>query len=174
MTTTKSSWRYTLGKLMFLVPFPLFFITPIVVPFLGFSAVETAAIIGTALLTIEIVWFASIPLLGKEGFKSLKAQTFKVVGDFLKYPGKQRYYTGLLMLGIAIGAQGFIWIWFILTQYFGTEEHVVWLVEHFDHMDAILAGIHTTAIVCTLVGAVLAGLDMFARIVKALKYPEPK
>ncbi len=72
----KSGWRYKLGMVLFITPFPIFFATPIVVPLLGLSAAETGALIGGILLAVEVVWFASIPLLGKAGFMALKNKAF--------------------------------------------------------------------------------------------------
>ncbi len=73
---TGKGWRYTLGMALFVTPFPIFFATPVVIPLLGLSAAETGALIGGILLAVEVVWFASIPLLGKEGFMALKNKAF--------------------------------------------------------------------------------------------------
>ena len=73
---TGKGWRYTLGMVLFVTPFPIFFATPVVIPLLGLSAAETGALIGGILLAVEVVWFASIPLLGKEGFMALKNKAF--------------------------------------------------------------------------------------------------
>ena len=70
------TWRYRLGLTLFFGAFPIFFATPVVIPMLGLSAGESAALIGGILLAVEVLWFASIPLLGKEGFKAVKQRTF--------------------------------------------------------------------------------------------------
>jgi hypothetical protein len=72
----KKSWRYRLGLILFFGAFPIFFATPVVIPMLGLSTGESAALIGGILLAVEVLWFASIPLLGKEGFKAVKQRTF--------------------------------------------------------------------------------------------------
>ena len=76
LSNDKKGWRYKLGMVLFITPFPIFIATPIVIPLLGLSAAETGALIGGILLAVEIVWFASIPLLGKQGFMALKNKAF--------------------------------------------------------------------------------------------------
>ena len=95
-------WRSTLGFLMFVVPFPIFILTPLVVPFLGYSATETAAIIGTVVIVVEVIWFASIPLLGKAGFKQLKGQAFGLVRLPPGPVSHRRHVVGLWMLLVAV------------------------------------------------------------------------
>jgi len=70
------TWRYRLGLTLFFGAFPIFFATPVVIPMLGLSTGESAALIGGILLAVEVLWFASIPLLGKEGFKAVKQRAF--------------------------------------------------------------------------------------------------
>ena len=49
-TIEKTSWRYRLGIWMFCVPFFMGFTASIIVPILGLSALQTAAIIGAVVL----------------------------------------------------------------------------------------------------------------------------
>ncbi|MCK4839298.1 MAG: hypothetical protein KAS94_10890 [Desulfobulbaceae bacterium] len=70
------TWRYRLGLTLFFGAFPIFFATPVVIPMLGLSAGESAALIGGILLAVEVLWFASIPLLGKQGFEAVKQRAF--------------------------------------------------------------------------------------------------
>ena len=74
--SAKTSWRYRLGLVLFFGAFPIFFATPVVIPMLGLSTGESAALIGGILLAVEVLWFASIPLLGKEGFEAVKQRAF--------------------------------------------------------------------------------------------------
>jgi hypothetical protein len=71
-----TGWRYRLGMFLFFGAFPVFFATPVIVPMLNLSAAESAALIGGILLAVEVFWFISIPLLGKEGFNKVKQRTF--------------------------------------------------------------------------------------------------
>ena len=65
---------------------------------LGRSAGESAALIGGILLVIEVLWFASIPLLGKEGFEAVKDRAF----GWLKLPSgpisRTRHRIGIALL----------------------------------------------------------------------------
>ena len=72
----KSGWRVTLGTWMFTIPFVMFFGTPVVIPLLGLSAGQAVAAIGGILVAAEVIWFASIPLLGKQGFIAMKKKAF--------------------------------------------------------------------------------------------------
>ena len=74
--SANKSWRYRLGLVLFFGAFPIFFATPVVIPMLGLSTGESAALIGGILLAVEVLWFASIPLLGKEGFEAVKQRAF--------------------------------------------------------------------------------------------------
>ena len=74
--SANTSWRYRLGLVLFFGAFPIFFATPVVIPMLGLSTGESAALIGGILLAVEVLWFASIPLLGKEGFEAVKQRAF--------------------------------------------------------------------------------------------------
>ena len=73
---TRTSWRYRLGLVLFFGAFPIFFATPVVIPMMGLSTAESAALIGGILLAVEVFWLASIPLLGKEGFEAVKQRAF--------------------------------------------------------------------------------------------------
>lgn len=99
----KKDWRYKLGLLMFIVPFPIFFATPVVIPLMGFSATESVAVIGAVLVVVEIVWLASIPLLGKQGFLALKKKAF----GFLKLDegpiSRGRHRLGVTLLVASVG-----------------------------------------------------------------------
>ena len=97
-------WRYRLGMSLFFGAFPIFFAIPIIVPSLGLSAGAAAAATGGGLVAVEILWLASIPLLGKEGFLEVKRRAF----GWLKLPagpvGRRRHRigVGLLIACVAI------------------------------------------------------------------------
>lgn len=97
-----SGWRYKLGLIMFLAPFPIFFFTPILIPMLGLSTTETAALVGVIIVLVEIVWFASIPLLGKVGFNQLKARMFGVLKLHDGPINYRRHLWGILFLFLAV------------------------------------------------------------------------
>jgi len=69
-------WRHRLGMILFFVCYPVFYATPFVVPFLGFSTARTVTIIAVAMAVNYGIWMLSIPLLGWEGFKVLRHKYF--------------------------------------------------------------------------------------------------
>ena len=80
----KGGWRVKLGTWMFTVPFVMIFGAPVVSPLLGLSTAQAAAVIGGIIVAGEVIWFASIPLLGLQGFKAMKKRAF----GFLKLQTK--------------------------------------------------------------------------------------
>jgi hypothetical protein len=99
------TWRIRLGTWMFAVPFVMFVGAPVVVPFLGLSGSEAAAVIGGIVVAAEVVWFASIPLLGKQGFLEMKKKSF----GFLKLPegpvSQARHKLGVRLFWAGLGGQ---------------------------------------------------------------------
>lgn len=96
--TTSTGWKYKLGLVLFIVPIITFILIPIVIPMLDLTAVQTASVIGAVLLTGEVVWFASIPLLGKDGFIAIKQKMFGWLKVAEKPKSKQQHYFALILL----------------------------------------------------------------------------
>lgn len=100
------SWRIRLGTWMFYVPLIMFFGAPLLIPIMGLSAGQSAAIIGGIIVAAEIIWFASIPLLGKAGFKEMKNKAFSILrlrsGPISK--GRHQFGVGLLVVSIVVEA----------------------------------------------------------------------
>jgi len=100
------SWRVRLGTWMFYVPFIMFFGAPLLIPIMGLSAGQSAAIIGGIIVAAEIIWFASIPLLGKAGFKEMKNKAFSILrlrsGPISK--GRHQFGVRLLVVSIVVEA----------------------------------------------------------------------
>jgi len=96
--TTSRGWRYKLGLLLFIVPIIVFFLTPVVIPMLDLSAVKTASVIGDVLLSGEVVWLASIPLLGRDGFNAIKKKMFGWLKLKDKPVSKKRHLCGIILL----------------------------------------------------------------------------
>ena len=96
--STSKGWKYNLGLAMFLIPFPIFFLTPIIIPMLNLDAAHTASVIGGILIGVEVIWFASIPLLGKEGFLELKQKAFGWLKLKAKPVSRTRHRLGVFLL----------------------------------------------------------------------------
>ena len=80
----KFRWRHRLGLILFFACYPVFYATPLVVPFLGFSTARSVVIIAVAMAVNYGIWLLSIPLLGLDGFKALRQKYFGWL-DFRKY-----------------------------------------------------------------------------------------
>jgi len=72
-----SRLRVTLGTWMFFLPGIVFFAAPALIPTLGLSPAQTASLIAGIIILSEAMWFASIPVLGKDGFATLKQETIE-------------------------------------------------------------------------------------------------
>ena len=103
---TKLSWRIRIGTWMFYVPFAMILGAPVIIPLLGFSTTQAAALIGGILIAGEVIWFASIPLLGKAGFKEMKNKAFSMLRLRSTPISKTRHSfgVGLLVTSIAVEA----------------------------------------------------------------------
>ena len=102
---TGKNWRNTIGTWMFYVPFVMFFGAPVIIPLIGFSASQAAAIVGGIIVAAEVIWFASIPLLGKEGFKQMKSEAFSLLKLKSGPIGNARHQAGMWMFTIGILSQ---------------------------------------------------------------------
>ena len=93
--TTPVGWRYKLGMALFVLPIISMVLTPIAIPLLGLSGTESASLIGGIFLGGELIWFGSLPFLGKEGFGRLKSQLFGIFRLTDKPISKSRHSWGL-------------------------------------------------------------------------------
>lgn len=93
-------WRYVLGFWMFTIPFAMILGSPIVVPLLVPDAGQATAIVGAVVVIGEVVWFASIPLLGKAGFKELKGKAFGIFALTQGPISEARHRWGVRFLGL--------------------------------------------------------------------------
>lgn len=109
----KSNWRIRLGTWMFYVPFLMFIGAPIIIPLMGLSAGQSAAIIGSIIVAAEIIWFASIPLLGKDGFKEMKTKAFSVLRLRSEPISRSRHRLGVGLLVTSIAVEAILIIFII-------------------------------------------------------------
>ena len=104
----KSDWRITLGTWMFFLPGIIFFVAPVLIPTFGLSSIQTASLIALTIILSEAMWFASIPVLGKEGFAALKKETAAFF-SLKKGPiSETRHRSGLFVFFTAALLQLFI------------------------------------------------------------------
>jgi hypothetical protein len=123
-TAAPAGWRYKLGMVMFILPILSFVAAPIVIPLLGLSGEESAALIGGILVGGELIWLASIPLLGKEGFKRVKDQMFSKLKLTDKPISKTRHSWGLGFIGSSLLFQGLVLIWIVFGFFYLGKGHL--------------------------------------------------
>jgi len=166
-------WRYRLGLLMFSVPFVLFFGAPLVIPMLGFSAGQSAALIGGIIVGAEVIWFASIPLLGVQGFKRVKAKAF----GFLKLPvgriGRTRHKIGVAVFLSGVIAQlGLSLAVLVAYLQLGNDSGASIAGLSFDEQAMIFAVTQLLSFACLVAGIYLLGADFMERIRRAFDWAE--
>jgi hypothetical protein len=101
----RTGWRLKLGTWMFAIPFVMFFGAPVVIPMLGMSAGQAAAAIGGVIVTAEVIWFASIPLLGMNGFLAMKKNAFGFLKLKIGPISEKRHKLGVKLFWIGLGGQ---------------------------------------------------------------------
>lgn len=171
---TKKGWRYRIGMALFIIPFPLFFATPIVVPMMGLSATETTALIGGILLVIEVVWFASIPLLGKEGFDALKSKAF---GWMKLTPGpisrgRHRFGIALLIvsvLGSVLLSGGFLLGSFAMSDSDDPTGPILGMT--FQQQASLYTWVEIASIVGMIVSVLILGGEFWERLKNVFDWP---
>ncbi len=88
LANEKKTWRYRVGFFLFFICYPLFYLPPLVVPYLGFSAAYSMTIISVSMAVVCGVWLLSIPLLGREGFSELKSRILHLWKGLMNQGGK--------------------------------------------------------------------------------------
>ena len=167
-----SSLRITLGTLMFYAPFLMFFGAPIVIPFLGLSATETAGILGAVLVVAEVVWFASIPLLGKEGFRAMKTKAFGFFKLRSEPISRLRHRLGVGLLRGSIVTE-IIWVARIIGAHFklGSEPaNVLILGMNFEAQAIFYVTIEILTGVGVVAGVYMLGAGFAERLKHAFEW----
>jgi len=166
------TWRYRLGLTLFFGAFPIFFATPVVIPMLGLSAGESAALIGGILLAVEVLWFASIPLLGKEGFKAVKQRTFGWLKLSSSPISQARHRFGVTLLFGSILLDVLLNLIMVGSDFLGETADVSTKLLGLNFSQQ--ATIYVTVQVFTTVGMVAAvfilGGDFWERLKKAFEW----
>lgn len=168
----KASWRIRLGTWMFYVPFLMFIGAPLVIPLMGLSAGQSAAIIGGIIVAAEIIWFASIPLLGKTGFKEMKNKAFSVLrlrSDPISR-SRHRFGVGLLVISIAVEA---IFIIFIIGAHLnlGAESASASMLGFdFQTQAAVFIGLEIATAAGIIVSVYLLGAGFAERLKLAFQW----
>lgn len=171
--STNTSWKYRLGLVLFFGAFPIFFATPVVIPMLGLSTAESAALIGGILLVVEVFWLASIPLLGKEGFNAVKQRAF----GWLKLPSgpisQARHRFGVTLLLGSILLDVFLNSAIVLADLFAETDGdltPVLLGMNFEQQTTVYIAIQILTTIGVIAAVLILGGDFWGRLKKAFEW----
>ena len=160
------SWRLKIGTWMFYIPFIMFFGAPVIIPIMGYSANEAAGLIGGIVVVAEVIWFASIPLLGKEGFKQMKSQTFSLLKLKRGPIVRSRHQAGVWMFTVGLLSQVLLGLIVMVAYFFVGEQdaNISVLGLSFETQAITYVGIQITSIACIVVSFFVLGADFLERL----------
>ena len=168
-----SGWRYKLGLVMFTVPVIAFVAAPVLVPLLGLSAGAAAGLIGAILVGGEVVWFASIPLLGVKGFKALKSKIFGWIRPTQGPISRTRHRFGIaLLLGSFIGetAIASFAVYSHLSTSANADEFITFGLG-LDQVSTLYVVVQFVLAVCFVSSVFILGGDFWERVRLAVAWP---
>ena len=165
-------WRVTLGTWMFAVPFVMFFGAPVVIPLLGLSGTQAAAAIGGVIVAAEVIWFASIPLLGKEGFLAMKKKAF----GFLKLQtgpiSEPRHRLGVKLFWIGLcGQLSLHAVMIVAYAIVGAHPERIILGLNFEQQLGAYFSLLLLFVICLIAGVYALGADFAGRFKQAFDMP---
>jgi hypothetical protein len=170
---TASSWRYRLGMILFFGAFPIFLATPVVIPFLGLSAMESATLIGGILLVVEVLWIASIPLLGKAGFKDVKEKAFGWLKLAERPMSRMRQRSGVVLLVTSLVLDVLLQL-LVMVQHFGAATAANQTPEllglSFAVQSRLYIGLQLATATGVLVALILLGGGFWERLKRAFEW----
>jgi hypothetical protein len=169
----KNGWRLKIGTWMFTIPFVMFFGAPIVIPLLGLSAGQATALIGGIIVAAEVIWFASIPLLGLQGFKAMKKKAF----GFLKLKvgpiSQSRHKLGVRLFWFGLGGQLLLHaIMIIAYAIVGAHPERTILGLTFEQQLAVYFSLLIVFVLCLIAGIYALGAQFADRFKQAFDWSE--
>lgn len=172
----QSGWRYRLGLILFFGAFPVFFATPVVIPLMGLSVGESAAMIGGILLAVEVLWLASIPLLGKKGFNEVKKRAFGWLSFLSKPVNKTRHVVGIWLLLGSILLDVIVNLSLIVGDLFVEEPTVALTVAGMSQSQvvAIVSVLQAATTLGVIAGIFILGSEFWERLRNAFIWQPPR
>jgi hypothetical protein len=170
----KKNWRLTLGTWMFYVPFVMFFGAPVMIPLIGLSATQATALVGGIFVAAEVIWFASIPLLGKEGFKQMKSQAFSLLKPNTGPISRIRHQTGTWMFTVGILSQVGLGVTVMMVYFFvgGKDPEIPIMGLSFEEQALLYVYLQIAAMACMVASVYVLGADFWERLNHAFEWPE--
>ena len=172
-TPPPKGWRYQLGLILFFGAFPIFFATPVVIPLLGLSAMESATSIGGILLVVEVLWVASIPLLGKAGFKAVKEKAFGWLKLAQRPMSRMRHRSGVWLLVVSLVLDVLLQL-VVMVQHFGVATAANQTPEllglSFAVQSRLYIGLQLATATGVLISLILLGGGFWERLKRAFEW----
>lgn len=158
------SWRMVLGTWMFVIPFVMFLGAPLAIPILGLSASQGAATVGGIIVVAEVIWFASIPLLGKQGFLDMKTKAFAMLKLQTGPVSKSRHQAGSWLFCIGLGGQLLLHALMIVAYaLLGDDADTLILGLNFSQQLAVYFTSLILLVIALVIGIYLLGADFAER-----------
>ena len=172
----QSGWRYRFGLVLFFGAFPIFFATPVVIPLLGLSAAESAALMGGILLAVEVLWLASIPLLGKKGFSEVKKRAFGWLSFLSRPVNKTRHVFGVWLLLGSILLDVILNLSLIIRNLFVEDPAAALTVLGMSQsqVSALLSGLQAVTTLGVIAGILILGSEFWERLRNAFVWQPPR
>lgn len=157
---------------MFTIPFVMFFGAPVVIPFLGLTGAQAAAAIGGVIVAAEVIWFASIPLLGKEGFLAMKKKAF----GFLKLQSgpisETRHRLGVKLFWIGLcGQLALHAVMIVAYAIVGAHPERIILGLDFEQQLGAYFSLLLLFVICLIAGVYALGADFADRFKQVFNMP---
>jgi hypothetical protein len=157
---------------MFTIPFVMFFGAPIAIPLLGLSAAQSAAAIGGIVVAAEVIWFASIPLLGKQGFLAMKKKAFSILKLKAGPISQSRHKLGVTLFWIGLGGQLLLHaVMIIAYAIVGAHPERILLGMTFEQQLAVYFSLLVAFVICFIAGVYALGADFADRFKHAFDWP---
>jgi hypothetical protein len=162
------TWRYKLGLFLIVVGH-LVIAGALVLPLLGASA----AVVGAAVLSGELMSMASIVFLGKDGFLAIKKKVFGFLKrGFTAEVGPARHYLGLVLFFLN-GLTLYIMMVYAWTSFSAVTPEdplpIVWGLD-FRQQEKLVFGLFLTGEIAFLVSIYVLGADWWERFRALIVY----
>jgi hypothetical protein len=172
-TIERTNWRYRIGIWMFCAPFFMSIVAAITIPALGFSVLQTTVIVGAVAIAAQVIWFASIPVLGHKGFLAMKSRAYTLIKPKEGPIGKTRYRVGTILLVASLLGEVALKLALLMAFFSSTNyglELPIWGVTY-QLLAITYVSLEITIIVVLISSFYMLGADFMERLVKVFEWP---
>ena len=169
----RRGWRVTVGTWMFTIPFVMFFGAPVVILCWEVSAGQATALIGGIIVAAEVIWFASIPLLGLQGFLAMKKESFRFLKLKVGPISQSRHKLGVTLFWLGLDGQLLLHaVMIIAYAIVGAHPERIILGMTFDQQLAAYFSFLVVFVICLIAGVYALGADFSERFKHAFDWPD--